>query len=59
MGLANEVLLVDDQADVRLMVGLFLRRRGLAVREAGGGLAAVEAYRTEFGERWSPEEDRT
>jgi CheY-like chemotaxis protein len=49
VGGAREVLVVDDDGDVRLVVCLLLRSHGLAVREAAGGAEAVALYREHRG----------
>lgn len=41
----TEVLVADDDADVRRVVSRLLRHHGLAVREAACGREAVEAFR--------------
>jgi DNA-binding NtrC family response regulator len=38
------VLVADDQADIRTLLGLILRREGLDVRLAANGAEAVAAY---------------
>ena len=49
MGDRREVLVVDDDADVRRVVCLLLRSHGLAAREAAGGAEAVALYREHHG----------
>ena len=44
-GRRSEVLVVDDVADVLDLLGCALPDRGLAVRTAGSGPEAVQAYR--------------
>jgi CheY-like chemotaxis protein len=41
----NKVLIVEDNAEVRELMGLFLRRAGYDVAEAITGLAAIEQAR--------------
>ena len=41
----DKVLLVDDDATMRLLVSTGLAQRGFAVIEAGDGVAAIEAFR--------------
>jgi CheY-like chemotaxis protein len=46
MACKNKVLIVEDNAEVRELMGLFLRRAGYDVAEAITGLAAIEQART-------------
>ena len=41
----NNVLIVDDESDVRELLSKFLRRRGYEVNTASDGAAAIEAIR--------------
>ncbi len=41
------VLLVEDTADVRMMMRVMLEKRGFRVREAANGLQAIELVRRE------------
>ena len=42
-----KILVVDDEAAIRKIVGLLLRKKGYSVCEAANGLAAVEAVKNE------------
>jgi DNA-binding response OmpR family regulator len=41
----NQILIVDDESDVRELLSKFLTRRGYAVSSVGDGEAAIEAIR--------------
>src|SRR5262245_3503790 len=41
----SEILVVDDEAGIRLILGKSLRRYGLATRTVAGGAEAVEVFR--------------
>lgn len=41
-GLHKTILLVDDEPDIRVTVGLLLRRNGFEVLSAGGGQQALQ-----------------
>lgn len=43
----TRILVVDDDADLRRILGRFLRGAGFAVREATNGREAISAYRAE------------
>jgi CheY-like chemotaxis protein len=45
MACKNKVLIVEDNAEVRELMGLFLRRAGYDVAEAITGVAAIEQAR--------------
>jgi CheY-like chemotaxis protein len=45
MACKNRVLIVEDNAEVRELMGLFLRRAGYDVAEAMTGVAAIEQAR--------------
>ena len=42
-----KILVVDDEADIRKIVGLLLKKKGYSVCEASNGLAAIEAVKNE------------
>ncbi len=42
--MANKILVVDDEARMRKLVGDFLKKSGFEVVEAGDGLSAVETF---------------
>jgi DNA-binding response OmpR family regulator len=45
--LASKILIVDDEQDIRDMVGEFLRRRGYQVRTAGDGEEALRIVKSD------------
>ncbi len=43
--MAHDILIVDDEADIRMLVGGILNDEGYQTREAGDADAALEAIR--------------
>jgi len=50
----GKILVVDDEADIRLLLRMELEERGFTVQEAGNGPEGMERFKAEYPDLVSP-----